>query len=80
MATVMNSGIGESVLRKEDAPLITGQGRYVDDITPEMYLYTVLQDYMLYDDMKAVVQTMQGKQPNSQEVKELAAWVNSKQN
>lgn len=51
-----------------------------DDITPEMYLYTVLQDYMLYDDMKAVVQTMQGKQPNSQEVKELAAWVNSKQN
>ena len=49
-----------------------------DDITPEMYLYTVLQDYMLYDDMKSVVQTMQGKQPNSQEVKELAAWVASK--
>lgn len=49
-----------------------------DDITPEMYLYTVLQDYMLYDDMKAVVQTMQSKQPNSQEVKELAAWVSSK--
>ena len=32
-----------------------------DDITPEMYLYTVLQDYMLYDDMKAIVQTMQSK-------------------
>ena len=32
MATVMNSGVGQSVLRKEDAPLITGQGRYVDDI------------------------------------------------
>jgi carbon-monoxide dehydrogenase large subunit len=32
MATVMNSGVGESVLRKEDAPLIAGQGRYVDDI------------------------------------------------
>jgi carbon-monoxide dehydrogenase large subunit len=32
MATVMTSGIGESVLRKEDAPLIVGQGRYVDDI------------------------------------------------
>jgi hypothetical protein len=51
-----------------------------DDITPEMYLYTVLQDYMLYDDMKAVVQTMQTKQPNSPEVKELAAWVSSRQN
>ena len=32
MATVTSSGIGESVLRKEDAPLIVGQGRYVDDI------------------------------------------------
>ncbi|MEA2783654.1 MAG: aerobic carbon-monoxide dehydrogenase large subunit, partial [Rhodospirillaceae bacterium] len=32
MATVTNSGVGQSVLRKEDAPLITGQGRYVDDI------------------------------------------------
>ena len=32
MATAMNSGIGASVLRKEDAALITGQGRYVDDI------------------------------------------------
>ena len=32
MATTMSSGIGASVLRKEDAPLITGQGRYVDDI------------------------------------------------
>ena len=49
-----------------------------DDITPEMYLYTVLQDYMLYDDMKVVVQTMQAKQPNSQEVKELASWVSGK--
>ena len=32
MSATMHSGIGESVLRKEDAPLITGQGRYVDDI------------------------------------------------
>lgn len=51
-----------------------------DDIAPEMYLYTVLQDHMLYDDMKAVVKTMQDKQPNSQEVQALAAWVNTKQN
>jgi hypothetical protein len=51
-----------------------------DDITPELYLYTVLQDYLLYDDMKTVVKTMQDKQPNSQDVKEIAAWVNSRQN
>lgn len=51
-----------------------------DDITPELYMYTVLQDYWLYDDMKTVVKTMQDKQPNSQEVKEIAAWVNRRQN
>jgi hypothetical protein len=51
-----------------------------DDITPEMYYYTVLQDYMLYDEMRQVVKTMQDKQPRSQVVAELAAWVSSRQN
>ena len=31
-ATPAGSGIGASPLRKEDAPLIAGQGRYVDDL------------------------------------------------
>ena len=47
-----------------------------DDITPELYLYTVLDSYLLYDDMKAAVKAMQDRQPNSQEVRDLAAWVN----
>lgn len=51
-----------------------------DDITPEMYYYLVLQDYMLYDEMRGVVKTMQDKQPQSQAVAELAAWVASRQN
>jgi hypothetical protein len=51
-----------------------------DDITPEMYYYTVLQDYMLYEEMRAVVKAMQEKQPQSQVVAELAAWVSSRQN
>ena len=51
-----------------------------DDITPELYLYTVLHAHMLYDDMKAVVATMQYKQPNSPEVKDMAAWVSGRQN
>jgi hypothetical protein len=46
-----------------------------DDITPELYLYTVLDSHMMYDDMKGVVKSMQERQPASQEVKELAAWV-----
>ena len=33
------SGIGVSVLRKEDAELITGQGRYVDDVVLPGMLY-----------------------------------------
>lgn len=46
-----------------------------DDITPELYLYSVLQDYLLYDDMKPVVDEMVKRQPQSSEVQELAAWV-----
>ncbi|MBL8378858.1 MAG: hypothetical protein JNM79_13385 [Burkholderiales bacterium] len=46
-----------------------------DDITPELYLYTVLDSQMLYEDMRVVVKTMQERAPNSQEVRELAAWV-----
>jgi aerobic carbon-monoxide dehydrogenase large subunit len=32
-ATVSNGAVGKSVRRKEDPPLITGRGKYVDDIT-----------------------------------------------
>jgi hypothetical protein len=49
-----------------------------DDITPELYLYSVLQDYLLYDDMKPVVDEMSKRQPASAEVQELAAWVKSR--
>jgi len=53
-------------------------GAQADDITPELYLYSVLQDYLLYADMKPVVAEMVKRQPDSAEVKELAAWVNSR--
>ena len=49
-----------------------------DDITPELYLYSVLQDYLLYDDMRPVVDEMSKRQPTSTEVQELAAWVKSR--
>ena len=49
-----------------------------DDITPELYLYSVLQDYLLYDDMKPVVDEMAKGQPASTDVQELVAWVKSK--
>ncbi len=49
-----------------------------DDITPELYLYSVLQDYLLYDEMKPVVDEMAKRQPASTDVQELVAWVKSK--
>jgi hypothetical protein len=51
-----------------------------EDITPELYLYSVLQDHLLYDDMRPVVEEMAKRQPNSVEVQELASWVKSKSN
>ena len=49
-----------------------------DDITPELYLYSVLQDFLLYDDMKPVVDEMAKRQPANADVQELAAWVRSR--
>jgi hypothetical protein len=51
-----------------------------EDITPELYLYSVLQDYLLYDDMKPIVEEMAKRQPASPEVQELVSWVKSKTN
>ena len=49
-----------------------------DDITPELYLYSVLQDFLLYDEMKPVVEEMAKRQPASADVQDLVAWVKSK--
>jgi hypothetical protein len=46
-----------------------------DDITPELYLYSVLQDHLLYDDMKQVVSEMQKRQPKSQDVAAMVEYV-----
>ena len=49
-----------------------------DDITPELYLYSVLQDFLLYDDMKPVVDEMAKRQPSNAEVQALVTWVHSR--
>jgi hypothetical protein len=46
-----------------------------DDITPELYFYAVLYEYLRYDDMKTVVDEMLRKQPDSEQVKTLADWL-----
>ena len=49
-----------------------------DDITPELFLYSALNDYQLYDDMQVVVDEMLRKQPDSEDVRSLAAWVKTR--
>lgn len=49
-----------------------------EDITPELYFYSVLQDHLLYDEMKTVTDEMIKRQPNNSEAQELAAYVKSR--
>jgi hypothetical protein len=49
-----------------------------EDITPELYYYSVLQDHLLYSDMKMVTDEMLKRQPNNPEAQELAAYVKSR--
>ncbi len=47
----------------------------VDDIMPEMYLYAVLQDYLLYEEIKPVVEEMAKRAPGNSDVEALVAYV-----
>ena len=49
-----------------------------DDIVPELYLYSVLQDHLLYDDMKVLVSDMQKRQPSNPDVAVMAEYVKAK--
>jgi len=46
-----------------------------DDITPELYLCSVLSDYALYDDMRPLAEDMLRRQPDNEDVRMLAAWI-----
>jgi hypothetical protein len=48
-----------------------------DDITPELYFYAVLQDNLLYDEMKSVTDEMLKRQSNNSDAQELAAYAKS---
>ncbi len=49
-----------------------------DDITPELFLYAALEEFLLYEDMKTVVEEMLRRQPGSEDVRALAAYVDSR--
>jgi hypothetical protein len=49
-----------------------------DDITPELYLYSVLQDHLLYNDMKPIVEEMVKRQPGNTDVSAMQDYVKVK--
>jgi hypothetical protein len=49
-----------------------------DDITPELYLFTVLEDHRQYEDMKPVAAEMQRRQPKNADVKAMVEYVEAK--
>jgi hypothetical protein len=54
------------------------KGASANDINPELYLYAVLQDYLLYNDMKPVVAEMQKRQPSNPDVAAMVEYVKVK--
>ena len=55
---------------RKDAP--------ADDISPELYLYAALYEFLVYGEMKAVVAEMRRKQPDNEDAKALDAWLTNR--
>ncbi|MDP2821864.1 MAG: hypothetical protein Q8O52_04180 [Sulfuritalea sp.] len=43
-----------------------------DDVTPELFLYSVFQEHGMVDDLKIVARNMQARQPNNPDIQQLA--------
>jgi hypothetical protein len=48
------------------------------DITPELYLYSALSEYQLYEEMAPVVREMERKQPGNDDVRALSEWLKTR--
>ena len=46
-----------------------------DDITPELYLFAILHDFEQEDELRALLDELKRRAPDSQEVRELGAWL-----
>ncbi|MBL6993940.1 hypothetical protein [Desulfobacula sp.] len=47
------------------------------DITPELYLFSVLADYDQFREMSGLIETMNQKQPDNSTIQELSRWLES---
>ncbi len=53
-------------------------GATATDITPELFLYSALSEYALYDQMEPVVKEMLRRQPDSEEANSFAGWLKTR--
>ena len=49
----------------------------MDDITSELYLFSVMADYDQFEDMQLLLKRMREKQPGEPVIDQLAVWLNS---
>jgi len=83
---VRGTGKAPRVLEEQQAEVVRAKETYKkmrgqsaeDDITPELYLYSVLQDYLMYEDMKPIVDEMLRRQPGNQDVQALADYARTR--
>ena len=81
--TVRGGGARVSPTAEEQAELVAARDTYRrmreaasdDDVTPELYLLTVLQEQGRYDQMPALLEAMARRHPLSPEMQEYALWV-----
>lgn len=57
---------------------LRAEAAQADDVAPELFLFSVLQEYGQFDELKGVAQEMRRRQPASAEVSELADWAESR--
>ena len=53
------------------------QAAAADDVTPELYFFSVLAEYKQYPEMAKMVDAMLQKRPGDAALKDLKAWVRS---
>lgn len=83
---VRGAGAAPRVIADQKAEVARAKDTYMkmraqtaaDDITPELYLYSVLQDFLMYEDMKPVVEEMVKRQPGNPDVQALADYAKTR--
>jgi hypothetical protein len=65
----------EAIRSARDTHALMQKELQPNDITPDLYLYAALYEFLMYDEMRSVVADMRRKQPGNEDIKALEIWV-----